>query len=183
MQSKSTGRDLAPTTVSGQLPGAVRFWGRLGRANPWGSFRRRGPLHLAQFLSLQSEPQRKPDIPHPLTRDLPEFLTALGVGTPAIRVVFEILLGEDGFKRSSSMIQVHHILNQETLDLKCGDEELIDPFPTRLPTFTVQTGAGATKRVTITRAEGSSSPNTSQPPSNSSMTSPVFFLRTLAVGG
>jgi hypothetical protein len=96
--SENTGWDLIPTTVSSPLPGAVGFCCLLGRGYPWGPFRCRGPLHLAQFASLYGKPQRKPDIPHPLARDLPELLTALGVGTPAIRIFFEIFLGEERLK-------------------------------------------------------------------------------------
>src|SRR5258708_13529008 len=43
-------------------------------------------------------------------------------------------------------------------------------------------GAGAGWRATITRTWGKPSPSSSQPPSNSSTTCPVFILVTLAVG-
>jgi hypothetical protein len=111
-----------------------------------------------------------------LTGDLPQFLSALGVGTPAIRIFFDIFLSEHGLEGSPSMIEIQHILDQEVVGIKGGDEQFVDPV-TGLP------GAGARCRVTITRAAGNPSSRGSQPPSNSSMTSPVLRLVTLAVGG
>jgi hypothetical protein len=106
VQSKSAGWELAPTTVSGQLPGTVGLWGLIRRASPWGTFFRGRPLHLAQLLPLHGVSRRASDIPHPLARDLPAFLAAFRVRTPSVGIIFQILLGKHGFKRPTPMITV-----------------------------------------------------------------------------
>jgi hypothetical protein len=62
-----------------------------------------------------------------LTGDLPQFLSALGVGTPAIRIFFDIFLSEHGLEGSPSMIEIQHILDQEVVGIKGGDEQFVDP--------------------------------------------------------
>jgi hypothetical protein len=42
--------------------------------------------------------QFKAEIPHPLREDLPEFLSTGSVGTPTIRILFLIFVGEDGLE-------------------------------------------------------------------------------------
>jgi len=59
---------------------------------------------------------------------LPEFLATLGVGAPAIGIFFDILLGKYRFEGSTPMIEIKHILNQESISTQCGDEEFIDPL-------------------------------------------------------
>src|SRR5215831_3514530 len=72
----------------GQLPWPVllrwRVWSSKNRRGFFG----RGPLDLAEMNILHRLPEGKPQVPDPLTRDLPEFLPALGGGTPAIGIFF-----------------------------------------------------------------------------------------------
>src|SRR5712691_9522621 len=64
----------------------------------------------------------------PLTRDLPEFLSALSVGTPAIRVFFDIFIGQYHFKGPTPMIQIEHILDKEPISRQRCDEDLVHPL-------------------------------------------------------
>jgi hypothetical protein len=59
---------------------------------------------------------------------LPEFLATLCVGTPAVGIFFDILIGKDHFECSTPMIEIQDILNQESVSAQCGDEEFIDPL-------------------------------------------------------
>ena len=68
-----------------------------------------------------------------LTGDLPQLLSTLGVGTPAIGVFFDILIGEHRLKSSPPLLQIEHILHQKPLGTKPRDEQLIDPLPDALP--------------------------------------------------
>src|SRR6266436_9338572 len=49
----------------------------------------------------------------PLARDLPQFLPALGIRTPAIGIFFDVFIGEHRLEGPTSMIQVQDILDQE----------------------------------------------------------------------
>jgi hypothetical protein len=63
-----------------------------------------------------------------LTGNLPEFLSALCVRTPAIRVFFDIFICKHRLKSPSSMIEIEHIFDEETIDGQCRDEDLIPPL-------------------------------------------------------
>jgi hypothetical protein len=67
-----------------------------------------------------------------LTGDLPQFLPTLAIGTPAIRIFFDILIGQHRLKSAPSLIEVEHILHQEPLGAKLRDEHFIDPLPDAL---------------------------------------------------
>src|SRR5262249_24202569 len=92
----------------------------------------RGPFDLMQLHFLQFLTQAEAQIPHPLTRDLPEFLPARAVGTPTVGIFFDIFLRQYALKCSTSMIQVQHILDEEAVLVERGDEQLIDPFANAL---------------------------------------------------
>ena len=83
---------------------------------------------VAYLPSLHHLPKREAQVPHPLTRDLPEFLSALGVRAPAIGIFFDIFISEDRLECSTSMIQVQDILGQEPMSVKGRKEEFIDPL-------------------------------------------------------
>ena len=62
--------------------------------------------------------QGEAQVPDPLTRNLPQFLPTLSVGAPAIGIFFDILIGKDPFKCSTPMIEVQHILDQESVSTR-----------------------------------------------------------------
>src|SRR5207248_1632114 len=87
----------------------------------------------AHSISRNSPPcmacgTREAQVPHPLARDLPEFLPTLGRGTPPIWVFFDIFISEDRLECSPSMIKIQDILDQESIGVQGGDEQLVDPL-------------------------------------------------------
>jgi hypothetical protein len=68
-----------------------------------------------------------------LAGDLPEFLSILAVGTPAIGIFFDIFVSQDGLKGPTSMIHIQHIFDKKPLSLKRRDEEFVDPFTDTFP--------------------------------------------------
>jgi len=82
------------------------------------------------------------------------------------------------------MIEIQHILDQEPVDVEGGDEEFIDPLTN---TFAHRNSLpccrGAMSGHNHTDTRQALAEVGSQPPSNSSTTSPVFMRVTLAVGG
>jgi hypothetical protein len=58
---------------------------------------------------MQDMPQFQAQIPDPLREDLPELLAAGGVRTPAIRILFLVLIAEHGLERSPVQVESHHI--------------------------------------------------------------------------
>src|SRR6266566_10002889 len=74
----------------------------------------RGFERWSEFGCLQgsgrevlSEFQTK--IPHPLAENLPEFLPASGMRTPAVRLLLGVFIGQNDFKGPSMQIQIQHI--------------------------------------------------------------------------
>jgi hypothetical protein len=64
-----------------------------------------------------------------LTRDLPEFLSILGVRTPPIGIFFDIAdRRAPPAISSTSMIEIQDILDQEPIGGKRGQEQFIDPL-------------------------------------------------------
>jgi hypothetical protein len=47
---------------------------------------------VAQLSFLHGLSEREPKVPYPLTRDLPAFLSALRLRTPAVWVLFDIFI-------------------------------------------------------------------------------------------
>jgi hypothetical protein len=71
-------------------------------------------------------------VPDPLTRDLPKFLSILGVRAPPIGIFFDIFVREHSLKGSPSMGEIHHILDQKPLRIKGRQEQFIDPLSDEL---------------------------------------------------
>ena len=59
---------------------------------------------------------------------MPEFLTTLRVGAPAVWIFFDIFIGEYCLKGPTWMIEIQHILDQEPVGVERGPEEFIDPL-------------------------------------------------------
>lgn len=70
--------------------------------------------------------QGEAQIPHPLTGNLPEFLSALTVRTPPIGIFFDIFIGEHSLEGPPSIIEVQNVLDQEPIGGKRGQEQFID---------------------------------------------------------
>src|SRR5713226_3984198 len=170
--------------LSSPLPRAILFWRVFPSKEKRGSFCRRRPLHLTEITSLHHLSKREAQVPHPLTRNLPEFLATLRVGAPSIWVFFDILIGKDRLECSTAMIEIQDILNQESASRQCGDEEFIDPLIHSL----AHGDFLARRRSRMTghnHPSGASkpAPSSSHPPSNNSTTISVFIAVTRAVGG
>ena len=83
--------------------GSLLDRGSLRGLENWGEF---GCLHGSRREVL-SEFQTK--IPHPLAENLPEFLPASGMRTPAVRLLLGVFIGQNDFKGPSMQIQIQHI--------------------------------------------------------------------------
>jgi hypothetical protein len=73
-------------------------------------------------------PKCEAQIPHPLPHNLPEFLSTLGVGTPSVRIAFDIFICQHRLECPTSMVEVQDILDQESVSAKGGDEEFVHPL-------------------------------------------------------
>ena len=63
-----------------------------------------------------------------MTRNLPQLLPTLGVGTPAIGIFFDVFIGQHRLESATPMIEIEHILHQEPLGIQRRDEQFIDPL-------------------------------------------------------
>lgn len=70
-------------------------------------------------------------VPHPLRENEPEFLAPGGLGTPAVWILFFVLIGEHGFKRSTMYVQGDDISGRERAWRQGSVEQLVDHFATR----------------------------------------------------
>jgi hypothetical protein len=61
-----------------------------------------------------------------LADDLPGFLTAGGMTTPAIGIQLLVFVGESIFKAAPMQIEHHHIGSRERLLRQVGQEEFVD---------------------------------------------------------
>src|SRR5207237_7234616 len=87
----------------------MRNWGgggNRGRQRNWGGAGKLGATHSC---GLERVPQFQAQVPDPLREDLPKLLPAGAIGTPAIRILFLILIREDRLKSSSMQVQFHDI--------------------------------------------------------------------------
>src|SRR5690242_6707934 len=71
-------------------------------------------------------PQLQTEVPEPLREDLPGFLSAGGVRTPAIGILFAILIGERGFKGTTMQIDRYDIRSGEGLLRQPRQEQFVD---------------------------------------------------------
>ena len=84
----------------------------------------------AYRIGVKLMTQFQTQVPDPLRNALPALLPARGLATPTIRVLFDILIGQNGFKSSTMEIQLHHIRSREALLGQAGKEEFKDDaFP------------------------------------------------------
>ena len=58
---------------------------------------------------MEAMPKFEAQIPHPLADDLPNLLPAGGMGTPTVRVLLFVLIGEHGLECLSVEVEVHDI--------------------------------------------------------------------------
>ncbi len=65
-------------------------------------------------------------VPHPLANDLPYLLTARGMTTPTIWVLFQVFIGQGVFKSATMQIQRHHIDSRKGPLRQISQEEFID---------------------------------------------------------
>ena len=86
----------------------------------------RSKLGRAHGGRLQLMPQFQAQVPHPLRDDLPAFLTRGRLTTPAIRVLFGILIGQSRFKGAAMQIQLDDIGDSERVWGQIGEEEFVD---------------------------------------------------------
>src|SRR5258708_28293667 len=64
----------------------------------------------------------------PLTANLPQFLPTLRVGTPAIRIDFNIFIGEYCLECPTPMIEIQDIFGEKSISVKIGEKEFINPL-------------------------------------------------------
>ncbi len=80
-------------------------------------------------------PQCEAEIPDPWRQNEPKFLAPGGVRTPTVRLLFLILIREDGRTRPTMQVQCHHISWSKRLPRQGGVEELVDDLTTRRADF------------------------------------------------
>lgn len=71
-------------------------------------------------------PHLQAEVPDPLRNDLPALLPPGGVTTPAIRVLFDILIGQRRFKGAAKQIQLDDIGGRERVLRQGSEEEFVD---------------------------------------------------------
>ena len=86
----------------------------------WGKFRR-AQLGRGELLS-----QFEAKVPGPLAQDLPECLSIGAMGTPAVRSLLQIFVGEDRLKRASVQVEVEHIRAGKRKPGKGAHKQLVD---------------------------------------------------------
>src|SRR5205823_4751696 len=72
---------------------------------------------LAEFLA---------QIPHPLGKDLPDFLTWRRVGTPPITILLTIFISQHRLETATMQIELDHIGSGEAASGQGSEKELID---------------------------------------------------------
>src|SRR5258708_37277334 len=85
---------------------------------------------LAQFLA---------QIPYPLGKNLPGFLTTGRVGTPPIAVLLPILISQHGLEAAPMQVELDHIGGAEAERRQGREKQLVD---NSLASHTNRTGSG-----------------------------------------
>src|SRR5205823_4646545 len=80
---------------------------------------------------MERVPQFEAELPDPLCQNEPKFLAPGGVRTPTVRLLFLILIREDGRTRPTMQVPCHHIGRSKRLPSQGGVEELVDDRTTR----------------------------------------------------
>src|SRR5581483_8253940 len=76
------------------LPRAILFRWVFRRHENWRSLFRWCPLDLTQITCLHRLSQCESQVPDPLASDLPEFLSTLHVGAPAVGIFFDVFISQ-----------------------------------------------------------------------------------------
>jgi len=63
----------------------------------------------------------------PIDGNLPQFLSTLRAGTPAVWVFFDIFIGEHSLESPTPMIEIQDIFGEKSISVKVGEKEFIDP--------------------------------------------------------
>jgi len=85
---------------------------------------------VRDFIRMKLMASLQTQIPDPLRHDLPALLPTAGLTTPTIRVLLDILIGQNGFKSAAMQIQLHDVGSREALLGQAGEKEFIDhAFP------------------------------------------------------
>src|SRR5260221_5563322 len=103
--------------------------GRIARGRNCVLLRRwkgRSKLGGAHRLRLKLVPQLQAEVPDPLRDDLPGFLPAGSVRTPAIRVLFRVFIGQSILERTAMQVERDHIGRRESRLRHIGQEEFVD---------------------------------------------------------
>jgi len=85
-----------------------------------------GKFGRAQLARGELLPQFEAKVPDPLTQDLPECLSIGAMGTPAVRILLQIFVGEDRLKRASVQVEVEHIRAGKRKPGKGAHKQLVD---------------------------------------------------------
>jgi hypothetical protein len=70
--------------------------------------------------------QFQAQIPHPLADHLPKLLAPRRMTTPAVGVLFHVLIGEHGFERATMEVESQHKSLRESALWQHGKEEFVD---------------------------------------------------------
>ncbi len=120
-------------------------------------------------------------IPDPLREDLPDLLTVWRVGTPAIRVLLTIFIGQHRLETATMQIELDHIGSREAGSRQGGEEKLIDYRVSSDPNGSLGSGS---------RMSGDNDPTMMALCADREVstvkevpTGPAFWVRELFIGG
>lgn len=105
----------------------IRHRGRFG----WSRCTSRRRLGRSEFGGahghwMEAMTQFEAQVPYPLAENLPGLLPAGGVGTPTVRVLLFVLIGQYGLESASMQVQLHHIGRGKRVLRQGGEEQLVD---------------------------------------------------------
>src|SRR5947209_1121341 len=125
------------------------LWCSVGQANAFVASRLGKGLRLgrSQFGGahghrMQAMAQLEAQVPHPLADDLPELLPTGGTGTPAISILFLVLIGQHDLESAPLQVQRHHISSGERACWQGGEEQFVDHALSRETDWTRQSRGG-----------------------------------------
>ena len=80
---------------------------------------------------MQRMPQFEAEVPDPLRQNEPKLLAPGGVRTPAVRILFLILIRERNLKSPAMQVQGYHIRRSKPTHRQGREEQLVDDLATR----------------------------------------------------
>src|SRR6266581_2980073 len=80
---------------------------------------------------MQRMPPFEAEVPDPLRQNEPKLLAPGGVRTPAVRILFLILIREHRLKSPAMQVQCHHISRSKRIHRQGREEQLVDDLTTR----------------------------------------------------